>query len=86
MVSPQAAVREVPLQRTARAPTGLPPDFVWGVSTSSYQIEGDADIDGRGRSICDGFYVDYATQRRLPKASARWYAGLIRADKAAVVP
>jgi beta-glucosidase len=31
-------------------------------------------------------YVDYATQRRIPKASARWYADLIRADKAAVVP
>ena len=66
MVSPQAAVREVPLQRTAPAPTGLPSDFVWGVSTSTYQIEGAADIDGCGRII--------------------WYAGQIRADKAAVVP
>ena len=23
-------------------------------------------------------YVDYATQRRIPKASARWYAEVIR--------
>lgn len=23
-------------------------------------------------------YVDYATQRRIPKASARWYARTIR--------
>jgi beta-glucosidase len=34
--------------RTAR-------DFVWGVSTSSYQIEGGAHVDGRGDSIWDTF-------------------------------
>jgi len=31
----------------------LPPDFVWGTSTSSYQIEGAAYEDGRGLSIWD---------------------------------
>jgi len=30
-------------------------DFVWGVSTASYQIEGAVNEDGRGRSIWDEF-------------------------------
>jgi beta-glucosidase len=35
--------------------TGLPPDFLWGVATSAYQIEGAVGADGRLPSIWDTF-------------------------------
>jgi len=34
---------------------GFPKDFVWGAAASSYQIEGGATQDGRGKSIWDVF-------------------------------
>jgi beta-glucosidase len=33
----------------------FPPEFVWGASTASYQIEGAVEEDGRGKSIWDVF-------------------------------
>ena len=33
----------------------LRPDFIWGVSTSSFQIEGATREDGRGLSVWDSY-------------------------------
>jgi beta-glucosidase len=38
----------------------FPADFLWGVSTSAFQIEGATDVGGRGPSIWDTFGVAHA--------------------------
>lgn len=55
------------------APTRFPPDFLWGVGTSAYQIEGATEEDGRGPSIWDEF-------ARVPGAIARGETADIATD------
>lgn len=40
---------------SAKAANKLPKDFIWGFATASFQIEGSANVDGRGKSIWDDF-------------------------------
>ncbi|MBY8852824.1 family 1 glycosylhydrolase, partial [Saccharothrix sp. MB29] len=53
--------------------TDFPRGFRWGVATSSYQIEGAADADGRGPSIWDAFAA-------VPGAVANGDTGAVACD------
>jgi len=41
-----------------KLPTGFGPDFVWGVATAAYQIEGAVTEGGRGTSVWDTFCAE----------------------------
>jgi beta-glucosidase len=44
-----------PATPNAFVPYQFPKDFVWGVATASYQVEGAWNVDGKGESIWDRF-------------------------------
>ena len=66
------ALQGLPPLATGIAPH-FPPDFLWGVGTSAYQIEGAVDEDGRGPSIWDEF-------ARIPGAIARGETATVATD------
>lgn len=61
------------LSTSLASPHRFPSDFVWGVATSAFQIEGAATEDGRGASIWDSFC-------RIPGAIADASDGLVACD------
>ncbi len=57
-------------------PCRFPPDFVWGTATAALQIEGAADLDGKGPSIWDDFcrrFPERIHERSHPEVACDHY-------------
>jgi beta-glucosidase len=60
----------------------FPPEFLWGVSTSAFQIEGAWDRDGKGLSVWDvfsrrrGAVMDGSSAEQAADHYSRWYEDL----------
>ena len=54
-VNPSSPMSFVSQLDTASLAAQFPADFVWGVATSAFQVEGAATADGKGPSIWDRF-------------------------------
>jgi beta-glucosidase len=70
------------MTKTALRKSQFPADFVWGVATSAFQIEGAASQDGKGQSIWDtfcqepGVIVDNSNGDAACEHYQRWGADL----------
>ena len=75
-VLPSTPAETDPEVLAARAAAELPAHFIWGATTSAYQIEGAVAEDGRGPSIWDTF-SSRSEERRvgkecMPVCRSRW--------------
>jgi beta-glucosidase len=59
LAATNACAPSAPAQRALKS-RHFPKDFLWGVATSAYQIEGATDVDGRGPCVWDTFAADPA--------------------------
>ena len=53
--------------------TGFPSDFLWGASSSAFQVEGGYDEGGKGLSVADTASFAHADKYADTKVAADFY-------------